>query len=194
RHDFESPWVGRSNVASLTLGRLEQDGVESVISRVTGGRSLPGEVMKQIVAKTDGNPLFVEELTKAVVEGGILIEDSDGYRLDGPLPPLAIPATLQDSLMARLDRLARVKELAQMAACIGREFSHELLRAVSSLSDSALRDALAQLLDAELVFRRGAPSDARYSFKHALVQDAARESLLKSKRQHIHARIATVLE
>ena len=165
-----------------------------MVGRVTAGKSLPAEVLEQILAKTDGVPLFVEELTKTVIESGLLRDQGDCYELAGPLPPLAIPATLQDSLMARLDRLARVKELAQMAACIGREFSHELLRAVSSLSDSALRDALAQLLDAELVFRRGAPSDVRYSFKHALVQDAARESLLKSKRQHIHARIATVLE
>jgi predicted ATPase len=124
---------------------------------VTGGKRLPDEVLEQILAKTDGVPLFVEELTKTVIESGLLRDQGDCYELAGSLPPLAIPATLQDSLMARLDRLAAVKELAQMAACIGREFSHELLGAVSSLSDSVLRDALAQLLDAELVFRRGAP-------------------------------------
>jgi tetratricopeptide (TPR) repeat protein len=194
RHDFESPWVGRSNVASLTLGRLEQDGVESVISRVTGGRALPGEVMKQIVAKTDGNPLFVEELTKAVLEGGILIEDSDGYRLDGPLPPLAIPATLQDSLMARLDRLAQVKEIAQVGAAIGREFPYPLVRGLVARDETDLRLGLTQLEQAELVFRRGEPPDAIYSFKHALVRDAAYETLLKSRRHQLHAQIARVLE
>ena len=128
RPEFEPPWVGLPNVGTLTLGRLDRNDVESMVARVTGGRVLPAEVMKQIVAKTDGNPLFVEELTKAVLEAGILVEDADGYRLDGPLPPLAIPATLQDSLMARLDRLAPVKEIAQIGAAIGREFSYSLLR------------------------------------------------------------------
>jgi class 3 adenylate cyclase/tetratricopeptide (TPR) repeat protein len=194
RHDFEAPWVGRSNVAPLTLKRLEQHDVESVIARVTGGRALPGEVMKQIVAKTDGNPLFVEELTKAVLEAGILVEDTEGYRLDGPLPPLAIPATLQDSLMARLDRLAEVKEIAQVGAAIGREFAYPLVRALVARDDPALRHALVQLEQAELVFRRGEPPDAVYSFKHALVRDAAYETLLKSRRHQLHAQIARVLE
>jgi class 3 adenylate cyclase/tetratricopeptide (TPR) repeat protein len=194
RHDFEPPWVGRPNVAPLTLGRLEQNDVESVIARVTGGRALPGEVIKQIVAKTDGNPLFVEELTKAVLEAGILVEDTEGYRLDGPLPPLAIPATLQDSLMARLDRLAQVKEIAQVGAAIGREFSYPLVRALVARNDTALRHALAQLEQAELVFRRGEPPDAVYSFKHALVRDAAYETLLKSRRHQLHAQIARALE
>jgi predicted ATPase len=194
RPEFIPPWKGHGHVTALSLSRLGRRQGAAMVGRVTAGKSLPAEVLEQILAKTDGVPLFVEELTKTVIESGLLRDQGDCYELAGPLPPLAIPATLQDSLMARLGRLAPVKELAQMAACIGREFSHELLRAVSSLSDSALRDALAQLLDAELVFRRGAPPDARYSFKHALVQDVARESLLKSKRQQIHARIATVLE
>jgi len=194
RADFEPPWVGRPNVATVTLGRLEHNDVESVIARVTGGRALPSEVMKQIVAKTDGNPLFVEELTKTVLEAGILIEDSEGYRLDGPLPPLAIPATLQDSLMARLDRLAPVKEIAQIGAAIGREFSYPLVRALVARDEPALRRALAQLEQAELVFRRGEPPEAIYSFKHALVRDAAYETLLKSRRHQLHAQIARVLE
>jgi class 3 adenylate cyclase/predicted ATPase len=194
RPDFEPPWVGRPNVAAVTVGRLEQNDVESVIARVTGGRSLPGEVMKQIVAKTDGNPLFVEELTKAVLEAGILIEDADGYRLDGPLPPLAIPATLQDSLMARLDRLAPAKEIAQIGAAIGREFSYPLVRALVARDETALRDALAKLEQAELVFRRGEPPEAVYSFKHSLVRDAAYESLLKSRRHQLHGQIARLLE
>jgi tetratricopeptide (TPR) repeat protein len=149
--------------------------------------------MVQIIAKTDGIPLFVEELTKAVMESGILVEDAEDYRLDGPLPPLAIPATLHDSLMARLDRLAAVKEIAQVGAAIGREFSYALLHAVTGRDEALLNSALLQLEDAELLFRTRAPPDVRYSFKHALVRDAAYESLLKSRRQVLHRRIADAL-
>src|SRR5262249_26973026 len=120
RPEFEPPWVGLPNVGTLTLGRLDRDDVEKMVAQVTRARPLPAEVMKQIVVKTDGNPLFVEELTKAVLETGLLVEDAEGYRLEGPLPPLAIPETLQDSLMARLDRLAPVREIAQIGAAIGR--------------------------------------------------------------------------
>ncbi len=165
----------------------------ALVERVTGGRKLPAEVLAQIVAKTDGVPLFVEELTKNVLESGLLIEDGDRYRLDGPLPPLAIPSTLQDSLMARLDRLATVKEIAQIGAAIGREFSYPLLHAVVGRDEATLRAALAQLEESELVFRSGEPPDARYSFKHALVQDTAYESLLKSRRQILHQKIAETL-
>jgi class 3 adenylate cyclase/tetratricopeptide (TPR) repeat protein len=194
RPEFEPPWVDLPNVGTLALGRLDRDDVASMVARVTGGRMLPAEVMKQIVAKTDGNPLFVEELTKTVLEAGILVEDADGYRLDGPLPPLAIPETLQDSLMARLDRLASVREIAQIGAAIGREFSYSLVHALVAREESALKHALAQLEQAELVFRRGEPPDAVYSFKHALVRDAAHESLLKSRRQQLHGQIARALE
>ena len=194
RPEFEPPWVGLPNVGTLTLGRLDRNDVEKMVARVTGGRVLPAEVMKQIVAKTDGNPLFVEELTKAVLETGILVEDAEGYRLDGPLPPLAIPATLQDFLMARLDRLAPVKEISQIGAAIGREFSYSLVRALVGRDETALKNALAQLEQAELVFRRGEPPEAVYSFKHALVRDAAYESLLKSRRQQLHGQIARTLE
>ena len=194
RPEFEPPWVGLPNVGTLTLGRLERNDVENMVARVTGGRVLPAEVMKQIVAKTDGNPLFVEELTKTVLEAGILVEDVEGYRLDGPLPPLAIPATLQDFLMSRLDRLAPVREIGQIGAAIGRDFSYSLLRAVAGRDETALTHALAQLEQAELVFRRGEPPDAVYSFKHALVRDAAYESLLKSRRQQLHGQIARALE
>ncbi len=193
RPEFELPWVGLPNVSTLTLGRLDRNDVESMVARVTGGQVLPAEVTEQIVVKTDGNPLFVEELTKAVLEAGILVEDAEGYRLNGPLPPLAIPATLHDSLMARLDRLAPVKEIGQIGAAIGREFSYSLLRALVDRDETALKDALAQLEDAELVFRRGEPPEAIYSFKHALVQDAAYENLLKSRRQVLHRRIAETL-
>src|SRR5262252_9186379 len=194
RPEFEPPWVGLPNVGTLTLGRLDRSNVESMVARVTGGRVLPAEVMKQIVTKTDGNPLFVEELTKTVLEAGILVEDAAGYRLDGPLPPLAIPETLQDSLMARLDRLAPVKEIAQIGAAIGREFSYSLVHAVVGRDETALKQALAQLEQAELVFRRGDPPEAVYTFKHALVRDAAYESLLKSRRHQLHSQIARAFE
>jgi class 3 adenylate cyclase/tetratricopeptide (TPR) repeat protein len=194
RPEFEAPWKGLSDVAAVALGRLDHNQAEIMAAGVAGGRKLPAEVMAQIVAKTDGVPLFVEELTKHVLESGLLIEDGDRYRLDGPLPPLAIPSTLQDSLMARLDRLGLVKEIAQIGAAIGREFSYALLHAVVGRDEASLQSALAQLEDAELLFHTGALSDARYSFKHALVQDTAYESLLKSRRQVLHQRIATTLE
>jgi tetratricopeptide (TPR) repeat protein len=150
--------------------------------------------MELIVGKTDGNPLFVEELTKAVLEAGILVAEAEGYRVDGPLPPLAIPATLQDSLMARLDRLGPVKEIAQIGAAIGREFSYSLLRTLVGRDEEALWGALDQLAQAELVFRRGEGPETIYSFKHALVRDAAYQSLLKSRRHQLHAQIARSLE
>jgi class 3 adenylate cyclase/predicted ATPase len=194
RPEFEPPWAGLANVGTLTLGRLDSENVESIVTQVASGRALPTEVMKQIVAKTDGNPLFVEELTKAVLEAGILVEHPDGYRLDGPLPPLAIPETLQDSLMARLDRLPSVKEIAQVGAAIGREFSYSLIRAVVARNETALKHALTELEQAQLVYRHGEPPEAVYSFKHALVRDAAYESLLKSRRQQLHGQIARTLE
>jgi len=193
RPEFEAPWKGLPDVATIALQRLDRTEAETLVERVTGGRKLPAEVMAQIVAKTDGVPLFVEELTKNVLESGLLVEDGERYRLDGPLPPLAIPSTLQDSLMARLDRLAAVKEIAQIGAAIGREFSYPLLHAVVGRDEATLRAALAQLEDSELVFRSGEPPNARYTFKHALVQDTAYESLLKSRRQILHQRIAETL-
>ena len=162
--------------------------------RSPAARPLPDEVIDQIVDRTDGVPLFVEELTKSVLESGLLREEADRYVLDRTLPPLAIPTTLQDSLMARLDRLASVRLVAQIGAAIGREFSYALLRAVSRLSEGELEAALARLVASELVFQRGAPPDAVYSFKHALVQDAAHGSLLRSSRQQLHAQIADALE
>lgn len=194
RPEFPASWVGLRNVSALTLGRLDRNDVESMVTRMTDGRLLPVEVMNQILAKTDGNPLFVEELTKTVLEAGILIKDASSYRLAGPLPAVAIPATLQDSLMARLDRLAPVREISQIGAVIGREFSYSLIRAVVGRDETALKEALGQLEDAELLFRRGDPPEATYSFKHALVRDAAYESLLKSRRQQLHTRIARALE
>ena len=193
RPEFEAPWKGLPSVATIALGRLDRAEAETLVERVTGGRKLPAEVLAQIVAKTDGVPLFVEELTKNVLESGLLIEEPERYRLDGPLPPMAIPSTLQDSLMARLDRLVAVKEIAQIGAAIAREFSYSLLHAVVGSDEASLRSALAQLEESELVFRDGAPPEARYSFKHALVQDTAYESLLRSRRQILHRRIAETL-
>jgi tetratricopeptide (TPR) repeat protein len=194
RPEFTPPWTGQSHVTTLPLNRLGRRQGAAMVERMTGGKALPGEVLDQIVARTDGVPLFVEELTKTVLESGLLTDTGERYELAGPLPPLAIPATLHDSLMARLDRLAPVKEVAQTAAVIGRDFAHELLAAISPLSRKQLDEALDQLLAAELVFRRGAPPDAIYSFKHVLVQDAAYQSLLRSRRQQLHAKIAEALE
>jgi class 3 adenylate cyclase len=194
RPEFVPPWVGQPHVALLTLNRMGRRECSALVAEVPGGNLLPGPVVDQIVAKSDGVPLFVEELTKAVLESGWMREVAHGDKPTGPLPPLAIPASLQDSLMARLDRMPAVKEVAQTAAAIGREFSYELIAAVSPISESALRDALAELAKSEIIFQRGTPPDARYLFKHALVRDAAYESLLKSRRQQFHAGIADVLD
>ncbi len=194
RPEFEPPWAGLPNVGTLVLGRLSREDVERVVTQVAHGRALPTEVLKQIVAKTDGNPLFVEELTKAVLESGTLVEQPDGYQLDGPAPSLTIPETLHDSLMARLDRLHSVKEVAQVGAAIGREFSYSLIRAVVARDETQLQHALGELEGAELVYRQGDLPDAVYSFKHALVRDAAYQSLLKRRRQQLHAQIARALE
>src|SRR4029450_1242511 len=148
----------------------------------------------QIVAKTDGVPLFVEELTKMVLESGLLQEREEHYELTGPLPPLAIPATLHDSLRARLDRLATVKGLAQLGATLGREFAYDLLQAVSPWDEGTLRRGLSQLVEAELLSQQGLPPQATSLFKHALIQEAAYQSLLRSTRQQHHQRIAQVLE
>ena len=193
RPEFNCPWSGYPHATTLALNRLTRNQTESVILHVADDNPLPAEVVDQIVAKTDGVPLFVEELTKNVLESGLLTDAGDRYELAGPLVPLAIPASLQDSLMARLDRLAPVKEVAQIGAAIGREFSYELLRGIAGREEADLRDALDQLAESELIFRRGTPPNATYVFKHALVQDAAYASLLKSRRQQLHADIAGVL-
>ena len=193
RPEFEPPWAGLANVSLLRLDRLDRQDARALVEHVTVGRQLPSEMMTQIIDRTDGIPLFVEELTKAILESGLLVEDAGRYRLDHPLPPLAIPATLQDSLMARLDRLAPVKEVAQIGAAIGRDFSYALLRSVAGRDDLTLSAALGQLEEAELLLRRGTPPEAKYTFKHALVQQAAYDSLLKSRRQLLHKHIGDVL-
>jgi class 3 adenylate cyclase/predicted ATPase len=196
RPEFAPPpgWAGRAHVTALPLGRLSRRRGAVLVERVTGGKALPAALLDQIVAKSDGVPLFVEELTKVVLEAGMLVDAGDHYELDGPLAPLAIPATLRDSLTARLDRSAPVKEVAQLGAVIGREFGYELLAAVSPLTPSELRAALEELVASELVFARGASPETVYVFKHALVQDTAYATLLKSTRQQLHARIARALE
>ncbi|MGE5128561.1 MAG: adenylate/guanylate cyclase domain-containing protein [Sphingomonadaceae bacterium] len=194
RPEFVPPWTGYPHVVTLTLSRLTRRHGAEIIEKVTNGKSLPPDVLDQILMKTDGIPLFVEELTKTVMECGLLIDAGDHFELSGPLPLLAIPATLHDSLLARLDRLGPVKEVAQIGAVMGRTFSYELLAAVSLQPAPALWASLEELVRSELVFRRGTLPEAIYSFKHALVQDVAYESLLKSRRHQLHARIAAVLE
>jgi class 3 adenylate cyclase/predicted ATPase len=194
RPEFQPPWTAQAHVTTLTMSRLGRRQGADLVARVTGDKPLPAEIVEQIVARTDGVPLFVEELTKTVLESGLLADAGNHYELSGPLPPLGIPTTLHDSLMARLDRLAPVKEVAQTGAVIGREFGHDLLAAVSPLREADLTTALDQLVSSELIFRRGTPPEATYSFKHALVQDAAYQSLIKAKRQQLHARIAEALE
>jgi class 3 adenylate cyclase len=194
RPEFSPPWPDQPHVSALALTRLGRQEGAAMIEQVVGHKTLPAEVSAQIVAKTDGVPLFVEELTKAVLESGLLEDAGDHYELAGPLPPLAIPSTLHDSLLARLDRLALVKEVAQVGPAIGRQFPYALLAAVAERPAAELQAALDQLVSSELIFCRGAPPEATYSFKHALVQDAAYGTLLKSRRQQLHARIAEVLE
>ena len=190
RPEFQPGWPGHSHITKLTLNRLGQRQRTEIVTDLTGGKDLPKVVLDQIVAKTDGVPLFVEELTKAVLESNLLKDAGERYELTGPLPSVAIPSTLQDSLMARLDRQSAAKEVAQIGAVIGREFSYELLAAVAPLPDHRLRDALDRLVDAELVFRRGTPPEASYIFKHALVQEVAYDTLLRAKRQELHLRVA----
>jgi len=185
RPEFTLPWGSHSYFSQLTLSRLGRSQVETMVEKVTGGKALPSEIIQQIVIKTDGVPLFVEELTKSVVE-------SVGATGRSPLQ-LGIPSTLRDALMARLDRLGTAKEIAQIGATIGREFHHELLHAVSSLNEETLQQGLRQLVETELVFQSGVPPQARYLFKHALVQDTAYQSLLKSRRQQLHQQVAAVL-
>jgi predicted ATPase len=182
RPEFQPPWTGLPQVTTLTLNRLDRRDRTTLVAQISGGKALPEEVVDQIADRADGVPLFVEELTKTVLESGLLHAEADRYVLDGALPPLAIPTTLYDSLMARLDRLDSVKRVAQIGAAIGREFPYTLLRIVSGLYEDELQAALGRLVASELVFQRGTPPDAVYSFKHALIQDAAHGSLLRGTR------------
>jgi predicted ATPase/class 3 adenylate cyclase len=194
RPEFKSHWASYAHCTVLTLNRLGRSACVRLIEDLTEGRALPAEVTAQIIDKTDGIPLFVEELTKTVLESDLIAARDGAYVLTGPLPPLAIPSTLQDSLMARLDRLEGIKEVSQIGAAIGREFSHRLLALVAQLEEDHLREALERLIASEIVFRRGAPPDAVYVFKHALIQDTAYDTLLRSRRQIIHKQIAEAIK
>ena len=194
RPDFQPPWSGHSHVTLMTLNRLSQRERASLVGHITGGKALPAALLEQIVARTDGVPLFVEELTKALLESDQLRETGDHYVIDQPAQTLAIPTTLQDSLMARVDRLGSAREISQIGAAIGREFPYNVLAAVAGLPDAVLQDALVRLIEAELLFQRGTPPNATYTFKHALIQDTAYSTMLRAKRQQLHSAIALVLE
>jgi class 3 adenylate cyclase/predicted ATPase len=194
RPHFQPAWHHRSYLTEMTLNHLSHTQVEQIVASITDGKSFPNEVIQQIIAKTDGVPLFIEELTKAILESGQLKVLDEHYELIGSFSTFAIPATLQDSLMARLDRLITAKGIAQFGATIGRQFSYGLLQAVSQLDASTLQRELGRLVEAEIVYQRGLPPQVTYTFKHALIQDAAYESLLRSTRQQYHQRIAQVLE
>jgi class 3 adenylate cyclase len=194
RPEFATPWVGRPHVTMLNLNRLPPHQRAEMIAHVTRDKALPKEIADQIIERTDGVPLFIEELTKTVIESGIVTEAGDHYAMAGPVNALAIPTSLHASLLARLDRLGPTREVAQIGAALGRSFSHELVSAVAGISQDQIDEALVRLVTAELIFRRGTPPDAEYTFKHALVQDTAYSTLLRSRRQQLHARIATTME
>jgi predicted ATPase len=194
RPDFVPQWPPRSHITPLTLNRLDHPQVEALIRHVAGGKALPAEVVHHIITKTDGVPLFVEELTKLLLESGLLREEGTRYVLTGPLASVPIPTTLHDALMARLDRLGSAKAVAQLGAVLGREFAYALIQALAPLDEATLQARLGQLVAAELLYQRGRPPYATYRFKHALIQDAAYTSLLKSTRQQVHRQVAQVLE
>jgi class 3 adenylate cyclase/predicted ATPase len=193
RPEFQPPWSLRAHITPMALPRLSPPQVETMVARLTDEKALPAEMLQQLLVKTDGVPLFVEELTKTILESGLLRAAYGRCELARTLPPLAIPTSLQDALMARLDRLSTAKSVAQLGATLGRQFPYALLRAVSPLDETALQRALGQLVQAELLYQQGVPPQATYLFKHALIQDTAYQSLLKSTRQQYHQRIAQVL-
>jgi predicted ATPase len=193
RPEFAPPWIGRPHVTSITINRLAQREIDSLIDRVLGDRMLPTSIRQDIIERTDGIPLFVEEMTKAMLEAESEAEARRTAALV-PSPALAVPASLHASLMARLDRLGPAKEVAQIGSAIGREFSHALLTAAARKPDEILGSALDRLIAADLLFRQGVPPHATYLFKHALVQDAAYSTLLREPRRALHACIASALE
>jgi len=194
RPEFQPSCIGQAHVTALVLNRLDLRDRAALAKQIVGSKSLPDEVIAQIVERTDGVPLFIEELTKSVLESELLREERDHYALDGSIPLPAIPTSLHGSLMARLDRLASVRHVAQIGAAFGRWFRYTSLRAVAGLSEDELQVCLARLVASELVFQRGTPPDAVYTFKHALVQEAAYSTLLRNARQQLHGRIAEALE
>ncbi len=194
RPEFEPPWGLRAYLTPIALNRFTRLQIETMVTRVAGGKTVPTEVMQHLLEKSDGVPLYVEEMTKAILEAGVLQKTDGHYELTGQLTSLAIPTTLQDSLMARLDRLDTARSVAQLGGAIGRQFTYEVLHAVSPVDEATLQRELRRLVEAELVYQWGTPPQATFTFKHALIQDTAYQSLLKSTRQQVHQRIAQVLE
>ena len=194
RPDFTPPWTTRSHLTSITLNRLERGQIEMLVRNLAKGKALPEEVLEHIVRKTDGVPLFVEELTKTILGSKVLRETDARFDLTGPLSAVAIPATLHESLMARLDRLPIAREVAQLGAVLGREFAYEVLLALGHGEEATLKDALSELVAGELLYQRGRPPRAKYTFKHALIRDAAYQSLLKRTRRQYHREVAQLLE
>lgn len=194
RPGFLPPWTLRSHMTQITLNRMERQEIEALILKQTDGKPMPGDVVDHIADKTDGVPLYVEELTKAILEADFVREQNDHYELTRPLSGISIPVTLQELLMARLDRLPTIREVAQLGSILGREFAYEMLQEIASLEEGALQQGLDQLVDAELLYQRGRRPRAKYIFKHALVQDAAYHSLLNRTRQYYHKHVADLLE
>ena len=194
RPEFAIPWPPRSHLTPITLSRLERPQIESLVKSLAGDRTLPGDVLEYIVSKTDGVPLYIEELTKTILRSDVLRQQQDRYVLTGSLSDVDIPTSLQESLLARLDRLPTMRQVAQLGAVLGREFAYEVLDKIGVLEESQLRDGLGQLVDAELLYQRGRPPLAKYIFKHALIQDAAYQSLLKRTRQQYHRQVAEILQ
>jgi predicted ATPase len=193
RPEFRSPWSVRAHVTPMVLNRLPRHQVADMIGRMTGGKPLPPEVIQQLLAKTDGVPLFVEELTKMVLESGLVKEAHSHYELTGPLPALAIPTTLHDSLMARVDRLGTARGVVQLGAVLGRQFAFELLQAVARLEEEIIQRELSKAVEAELLYQQGLPPRATYVFKHDLIRETAYRALLKRTRQQYHQRTAQVI-
>ena len=194
RPDFNPPWGTRSHLTPMTLTRLGTEPVEAIAHGVTKGVTLPGELLTQIVQRADGVPLFIEEMTKSIIESGVLRRINHHYELVEALSEITIPITLHDSLMARLDRLQKAKSLAQIAAVIGRHFAYPLLHSVAHIDEATLQEQLRELIDAELIYPKGVPPQATYVFKNALIQDVAYESLLHRRREELHGAIAEAIE
>ncbi len=194
RPTFSSPWQSDPRVHHLNLERLSEAEVDLLISELTYGRALPQRVSEELHRRTDGVPLFIEEMTKTLLESGLLVERGDTYELTGDYSEREIPIALRGSLTARLDHLAELKELAQIGAMLGREFDHEWIRGLLAIDDATLRERLRRLVDTELLFQAGVPPKATYTFKHALIQDAAYQSMLNKVRQQRHTEIARMFE
>ncbi len=194
RPEFVPPWPTQSHMTPITLNRLERTHIEALVRRLAGGKQLPHEVETHIVTKTDGVPLYVEELTKMLLESDLLQEESEQYILTGPLSSASIPATLQDSLMARLDQIPEVREVAQLGSVLGREFDYEMLRALNAIDEPTLQSGLSELVAHELLYQRGRIPRAKFIFRHVLIRDAAYQSLLRRTRQQYHKQVAQLLE